>query len=410
MSRSSPKIATALLLSSTVLSVAAASALLASCSQVATVRADPDSLRFDPSEFDGSGAVTHTTTVCYTGPDQVDCIAQVPAPFSLVQSDDATAAADAAEASTSQEFSIAGDGCHDVVVALAEPADLDERLEVVASGAALSGTLVVALHASASEDPGDGGSTDGGADGGAGSDGAATDGGGSDGGGTDGGGSDGGGAGDGGSGDGGSGDGGGGDTGPCPVYSGLGSAAVRTYETTATYESASGMSGTQSISVDVSDPAAPVRIVSQSLTDSPGTTTTTTERQYFTCDSTGSTLVKSEVEGSIVTYDGTTTTIDYTDTYSDGMISMVPEFGSGGYVSDIFSFEREGAGPTQTINGSNVVSSAGATTTATPAGSFSTMTARISYAAGSDTQDYTAYLDEDLGMVQSFYWDLVSVE
>ena len=386
MLRSSSKIVPVVLLSATALSFAAAGALLASCTQVVSAWAEPESLEFDPSEFDGTGAVTHSTRVCYSGPGQVAATATVPSPFSLVSSDAASGTG-----ATTEQFFLGDGSCHDVVVSLAEPADLEERLEITVAGEFLNGTVVVALHASAAGSSGDGGGSDGG-----GADGGSTDGGGGD----DGGGADGGGGTD--------------DTGevpsPCPAYSGLASSLVRTYETSDTYTSASGMSGTQSITVEDSDTANPVLVLSLSLTDRLGNRSETTERQHYSCDSTGSTLLLSEVTGTFIAYDGVTSPIARIDTYSDGMISMVPGFGTGGNVADIFQFERESDGPPQTINGSNVVTASGSGTTATAAGTFSTIQARINYAAGSEIQDYTAYLDADLGMVKSFYWDLVSLE
>lgn len=394
MLHSPSKIPAAVRLSAAALSLGAASVLLASCGQADTAWADPDSLVFDPSDFDGSGPVTRTTSFCYTGPGQVACSAQVPSPFSL------------ASGSTTEQFSVEGGSCHDLVVSLAEPADLEESLQIAASGETLSGTVVVDLLASAQDSSGDAGATDGGGTDGGGTDGGSTaDGGGSDGGGTDGGSSDGGGTEDGGGSD---------DTGeappPCPPYSGLNSTAARTYQTTDTYESSSGISGTQTITVDTSDPAAPVLVVSSTLLDNHGDTTVTTERQHYTCDSASSTLVLSEVEGTVTRGDGKTLAITRTDTYSDGMVTMVADFGPGSGVSDSFTFEREDDGPTQTIYGSNTVTAAGSTTIDTSAGAFYTIQARVVYSAASETQDYTAYFDEDLGMVKSFYWDLVSVE
>lgn len=395
MLRSTSKDAVAALLSRSALSIAAlslagASTLLPACSKVVTVGADPDTLEFTGSDFDGSGAVTRTTTVCYTGPGQADCTATVPPPFSLESGD----------GSTTEQFSIAEGSCHDLVVALGEPADLDDRLTITVSGDLISGTVGVTLLATALEGSGDGGSGDGGS-GDGGSDGGSGDGGsGEDGGGADGGSSDGG----------GSTDDTGGVTPPCPAYSGLDTTTVRTYEVADTYKDVSGLSGTQTVTIDASDPVAPVLVASFSLTDRTGAVTVTTERHSYSCDSTGSTLVLSEVEGSLVAGDGTTTPIARTDTYSDGMLTMVPGFGTGENVADIFAFEREEDGRTNPFNGSNVVTALGFATTGTPAGSYATIQARIEYAAASDTQSYTAYLDEELGVVKSYYWELVAVE
>lgn len=401
MHRSHSKTAFAALLSSTALWSAVAYALLPACSKVVSVGADPVSLEFTGSDFDGSGPATRTTTVCYTGPGQADCTATLPAPFSLVSGDGAT----------TEQFIISEGSCHDLVVALAEPADLDERLTITVSGEQINGSVAVALLASAQGGSGDAGSSDGG-----GGDGGSTDGGSTDGGSTDGGGSDGGGE-DGGGTDGGSSDGGGdtGDTGtgvtsPCPVYSGLATTQVRTYETADTYTDLSGLSGTKTVTIDATDPAAPVLETSFSLTDSSGRSIASTERQTYSCNSTGSTLILSLTAGSIVASDGSTTPIARIDTYSDGMLTMVPGFGTGENVSDNFTFDRDEDGRITTVNGSNVVNATGSSTVDTSAGSFSTTHAHIMYSSAVETQNYNAYLDEELGVVTSFYWELVSVE
>jgi len=87
----------------------------------------------------------------------------------------------------------------------------------------------------------------------------------------------------------------------------------------------------------------------------------------------------------------------------------VPGFGSGGSVADTFTMERAEDGRTSTINGSNVETGGGLSTTKTSAGTYSTVQTHILYDAGSDNLNYYAYLDEELGEVKSFYWDLVSV-
>ncbi|MCB9777674.1 MAG: hypothetical protein H6742_03845 [Alphaproteobacteria bacterium] len=400
MSSSPSKTTTAVLLATGALSLGVGSTLLASCSKVVTVAADPASLEFLAEEFDGGAAVTKTTTICYTGPGQASCTAEVPEPFFLVTG----SSGDTVTSTTSEPFSISEGICHDLVVGLAAPATLDERITITVVGDLLSGAVGVPLTATGGEstdgdtdagdtDVGDTDSDDTDTDADVDTDedtdtdtDADTDGGGEDSGDTGGGGS------------------------ACPPYSGLGSTVERTYQTSKTYTSSAGLSGTQTISVDTRNPDAPVMTIELSLTDRAGNTTSTTERQTYRCDDTGSTLVKSELEGMWLGGDGSTSPIERTDTYSDGMITMVPGYGDTANVADTFTLSRAEDGRTETVGGSYVVSSRGAATTSTVAGSYATIQSRIQYAAGSETLDYTAYLDEDLGMVKSFYWDLISVD
>ncbi|MCK6504732.1 hypothetical protein L6R53_15220 [Myxococcota bacterium] len=397
MLRLPSKVATHLLRSSASLSAAVLGALLPGCSEVVSVGADPTSLDFPASDFVGTGALTRTTTVCYTGPGQADCTAEVPAPFSLVGGEGSTGEGGTGEGTTVQ-FSISEGSCFELEVALAAPADLDESLAISVVGELISGTVGVDLHATAEEEPGDGGGTDGGGTDGGGSDGGSADGGGTDGGGTDGG------------GDGGGTDDTGGVASPCPGYSGLATSRVRTYQATTSYRDLYRYSGTQTVTVDASDPAAPVLVASFSMTDTSGGVLSTTQRDSYTCTSAGATLVRSETVGSLVTSDGTTIPIARTDTYSDGMLAMVHGFGTGGSVADTFTFVRDEDGRTTTINGSNVMNGTAPATTETAVGTWSTVQTHIQYAAGSDALNYYAYLDEELGVVKSFYWELVGLD
>lgn len=172
----------------------------------------------------------------------------------------------------------------------------------------------------------------------------------------------------------------------------------------------SGLAGTKTVRVDLTDPARPVLTANLALTNSSGSAVTTTERHTYTCDTDGSTLIHSEVEGSIVGTDGSSSSIAYSDTYSDGMISMVHGFGSGPNVSDVFTFDRVEDGSTRTVSGSNVVNSTGSTSTGTPVGTFATIRAHVLYSSSLDNQNHDAYLDDELGEVKSFYWELVGLE
>lgn len=185
---------------------------------------------------------------------------------------------------------------------------------------------------------------------------------------------------------------------------------MRTYQATTNYRDLYHYSGTQTVTVDASEPAAPVLVATFSMTDTSGGVLSTTQRDSYTCTSAGSTLVRSETTGSLVTSGGSTISMARTDTYSDGMLTMVPGFAVGGSVADTFSFERVEDGRTTTINGSNVQNGTGPSTTETLVGTFSTVQTHIQYAAGSDTLNYYAYLDEELGVVKSFYWELVGLE